>query len=426
MSVRIVLGSQWGDEGKAKVVDYLTRDADVVVRFQGGANAGHTIKVGDLNFIFHLIPAGIIHPDKACVIGNGVVLDPEGLFREIEELADEGISVDGRLYISRNAHLVMPYHKRLEQASEERIGQARIGTTGRGIGPCYLDKVNRSTGIRVGDLLDADVLPDKVREVVRDKNDILTRVYGVDALDPNEIAEQYVAYGEKIAPFVTDTSVYLNEAIDNGKGILFEGSQGTLLDVDHGTYPYVTSSNTTAGGVCTGSGIGPTKIDEIVGVAKAYTTRVGNGPFPTELNDSTGERIREVGQEYGATTGRPRRCGWFDAVIVRFSVRINGLTSIAVTRMDIMDHLDELEICTHYLYKGERLDHFPGDNRVLEACEPVYETLPGWRSSTSGIRDWDGLPDNAKRYLNRVSELVRTPISLVSVGPDRDETIVVN
>ena len=426
MSVRAVLGAQWGDEGKAKVVDYLTGDADVVVRFQGGANAGHTIKVGDLEFIFHLIPAGIIHPDKTCVIGNGVVLDPAAMFLEIEDLKARGISIEGRLFISRNAHLVMPYHKLLEQASEERIGEGRIGTTGRGIGPCYRDKVNRSTGIRVGDLLDADILPDRIRANVREKNEILEKIYGTEGLDEARTLEEYVAFGERMAPYVADTSVYLNDAIDSGKNILFEGSQGTLLDIDHGTYPYVTSSNTTAGGICTGSGIGPTKITEIVGVIKAYTTRVGNGPFPTELAGEMGERIREIGQEFGATTGRPRRCGWLDTVIVRYSARINGLSSLAITRLDILDELDEIKICTHYLHNGVRIENFPGSLEILDACEPVYETFPGWKVPTSGIRRWGDLPENATRYLLRISELTRTPISIVSVGPDREETIIVD
>ncbi len=426
MSVRIVLGAQWGDEGKAKVVDYLTRDADIVVRYQGGANAGHTIKAGDLEFIFHLIPAGIVRPDKTCVIGNGVVLDPAALFQEIDDLKARGIAIEDRLFISPNTHLVFPYHICLEQASEEKIGEGRIGTTLRGIGPAYADKINRSTGIRIGDLLDPDVLPAKIRANVREKNEILTKLYGGDPLDEIPILEAYIAYGERIAPFVTNTSVYLNDAIEAGKRVLFEGSQGTLLDIDHGTYPYVTSSNTTAGGACTGAGVGPTVIDEVVGVAKAYTTRVGNGPFPTELTGETGDRIREIGQEYGATTGRLRRCGWFDAVIVRMAARINGLSSLAVTRLDILDGLEEINICTHYTCKGSRVDHFPVDLKVLEGCEPTYETLPGWQTPTSAIRAWDDLPDNAKYYLDRIVELTRTPISLVSVGPDRDETIVVD
>ena len=426
MSVRVVLGAQWGDEGKAKVVDYMTADSDVVVRFQGGANAGHTIKAGDLEFVFHLIPAGIVHPDKTCVIGNGVVMDPEALFLEVEELESKGVSIANRLFVSPNTHLVMPYHKRVEEASEERDGAGAIGTTLRGIGPCYQDKVNRSSGIRVGDLFDADALPAKVRENVRQKNEILESVYGQDGLDPTPIIEAYTAFGERLAPFVTDTSVYLNDMIDSGKDVLFEGSQGTLLDIDHGTYPFVTSSNTTAGGACTGAGIGPTRISEVVGVVKAYTTRVGNGPFPTELTGAMGDRIREIGHEYGATTGRPRRCGWLDAVILRFAARVNGLSGIAVTRLDILDPLEEIRICTHYTCRGKRLEHFPSDVKVLAECEPVYETMAGWRTPTSDARRMEELPDNARRYLDRIQELSRTPIAMVSVGPDRKETIVVD
>ncbi len=426
MSVRVVLGAQWGDEGKAKVVDYMTADSDVVVRYQGGANAGHTIKAGDLEFVFHLIPAGIVHPDKTCVIGNGVVMDPEALFQEVEELESKGVSIENRLFVSPNTHLVMPYHKRVEQASEATVGSGAIGTTLRGIGPCYQDKVNRSSGIRVGDLSDTDALPDKVRENVRQKNEILKNVYGQDGLDATPIIEAYIAFGERLAPFVTDTSVYLNDMIDEGKDVLFEGSQGTLLDIDHGTYPFVTSSNTTAGGACTGAGIGPTRISEVIGVVKAYTTRVGNGPFPTELTGAMGDRIRKIGHEYGATTGRPRRCGWLDAVILRFAARVNGLSGIAVTRLDILDPLEEIRICTHYIYRGARLKHFPSDVKVLAECQPVYETLPGWRAPTSDVRRWEDLPENARRYLDRIQELSRTPIAMVSVGPDRKETIVVD
>lgn len=426
MAVRIVLGAQWGDEGKAKIVDYLTTDSDVVVRYQGGANAGHTIKAGDLEFVFHLIPAGIVHQEKSCVIGNGVVLDPTALFQEVDDLESRGISVDGRLFVSDRAHLVLPYHKRLEAANEKKIGDSAIGTTLRGIGPTYQDKINRSTGIRVGDLLDSELLPEKIRANVRAKNEILERVYGVEGLEEVPLIEEYMALGERLKPFITDTSVYLNEAIEAGKNVLFEGSQGTLLDIDHGSYPYVTSSNTTAGGACTGSGIGPTCVDEVVGVVKAYTTRVGNGPFPTELNDEMGQRIRDMGHEYGATTGRPRRCGWLDLVIVRMAKRINGLSSMAVTRVDILDELEEIKICTHYERNGNRVDHFPGDLNVLAECTPVYETLPGWQTPTTHIRAYRDLPENTRRYLERVSELSKTPISIVSVGPDRDETIVVD
>jgi len=429
MSVRIVLGAQWGDEGKAKVVDYLTRDADVVVRFQGGANAGHTIVVGDLKFVFHLIPAGIVHPDKTCVVGNGVVLDPKAMFKEVDELEEKGISTEGRLFVSERTHVVMPYHMRLEQASEEKVGDGAIGTTMRGIGPAYYDKMNRVTGIRVLDLINSDVLADRIRVNVREKNEILTKVYGVAPVEEGPMIEEYVAWGERIRPYVTDTSVYLNQAIDEGRGILFEGSQGTLLDIDHGTYPYVTSSNTTAGGACTGSGIGPTRIDEVVGVVKAYTTRVGNGPFPTEIPGELGDRIRNAGgpghQEFGATTGRPRRCGWLDTVILRLSARINGLSSLAITRLDILDELEEIKVCTHYEVDGETMEHFPTDLGLLDQCVPVYETFPGWLTSTSEARTVEDLPSSARRYIERVVELTRTPVSLISVGADREETIEV-
>jgi adenylosuccinate synthase len=428
MSVRIVLGAQWGDEGKAKVVDYLTAEADVVVRYQGGANAGHTIKVGPLKFVFHLIPAGIVHPAKACVIGNGVVLDPKAMFAEVDELQSHGIATEGRLFVSERTHIVLPYHRRIEQASEEKIGNGAIGTTMRGIGPAYYDKINRSTGIRVMDLVNPDALGPKIRANIREKNEILTKVYGCPPVEEGPLVEEFAAWGERLRPYVLDTSVYLNEAIDAGKRLLFEGSQGTLLDIDHGTYPYVTSSNTTAGGACTGSGIGPTRIDDVVGVVKAYTTRVGNGPFPTEITGELGDLIRNAGgpgeQEYGATTGRPRRCGWLDAVILRMSARVNGLSSIAVTRLDILDQMPELKICTHYLRAGREIRHFPADLEVLEACEPVYETLPGWMASTRQARAWKDLPAPARRYLERISELSGVRISMVSVGADRDETIV--
>ena len=424
MAVRIVLGAQWGDEGKAKVVDYLTNDSDIVVRFQGGANAGHTIKAGDLEFVFHLIPAGIVHEDKMCVVGNGVVMDPAVLFDEIDELNEKGITTEGRLFISERTHLVLPYHKQLEQASEEKIGEDAIGTTLRGIGPSYYDKINRSTGIRVLDVIDPDILPARIRAILREKNEILTKVYGHEPLEEAPLIEEYISYGERLKPYVLDTSVYLNEAIDQGKSILFEGSQGTLLDVDHGTYPYVTSSNTTAGGACTGAGIGPTRISEVVGVVKAYTTRVGNGPFPTELTDEMGDRMRNIAHEYGATTGRPRRCGWLDLVIVKMAARVNGLSSVAVTRLDILDELEEIKVCTHYTCNGRKVEHFPADLNELEACEPVYETFPGWQSPTSGVRSYIDLPENARAYLDRIVELTSIPISLVSVGPDREETII--
>jgi adenylosuccinate synthase len=423
MPTTIVLGAQWGDEGKAKVVDYLTFKADVVVRYQGGANAGHTVKVGDSQFVFHLIPSGIMHPGKICMVGNGVVLDPEAALAEIDELAARGISCSGRLFISDSAHVVMPYHKVLDRAGEESQGSERIGTTGRGIGPCYRDKVERSHGIRVMDLLDPELLRDRAGAAVTAKNELLTRIYHQEPLDPAPIIAAYTGYGERLREFVADTALLLYRAIEDGKDVLFEGAQGTLLDVDHGTYPFVTSSNTTAGGACTGSGIGPTRIDAVVGVTKAYTTRVGNGPFPTELTGPEGERLRELGHEYGATTGRPRRCGWFDALPVRRASRVNGLTSLAITRLDVLDTLERLKVCVGYRHGDTVLEEFPTNPRVLGACTPIFEEVEGWLRSTHEARRLADLPAAARRYLDRIAELSRAPVSLVSVGPERDATI---
>ena len=423
MPTTIVLGAQWGDEGKAKVVDYLTERADVVVRYQGGANAGHTVKVGSDQFVFHLVPSGIMHPDKVCMVGNGVVLDPEAVLAEIDALAARGISCAGRLFISESAHVVMPYHQALDRAGEESVGATRIGTTGRGIGPCYRDKVERTHGIRVMDLLDAEELRQRLPVVVAAKNEILTKIYGQPGLDPQPIIDAYVGYGQRLAQYVADTSVLLSQAIEAGREVLFEGAQGTLLDVDHGTYPFVTSSNTTAGGACTGSGIGPTRIDAVVGVTKAYTTRVGNGPFPTELLGPEGDRLRELGHEYGATTGRPRRCGWIDALPVRRSARINGLTSLAITRLDVLDSLPRLQVCVGYRFGQQTLEEFPANPRVLAACTPVLEELPGWQQPTTGAWRLSDLPAAARRYVERLSSLSRTPVSLVSVGPERAATI---
>ena len=423
MPAKIVLGTQWGDEGKAKVVDYLTLEADVVVRFQGGANAGHTVKVEGTTFVFHMIPAGIMHPGKTCVVGNGVALDPEALLTEVDELAEEGISTEGRLFISQSAHVVMPYHKALEKASEERAGDVTIGTTLRGIGPCYRDKVERSHGIRVMDLLHAEHLAEKLKMALRAKNEILTGIYQQEPLSDREIIDTYLAYAERLRPYVADASVVVNQALDQQKTVLFEGAQGTLLDVDHGTYPYVTSSNTTAGGACSGTGVGPTRIDEVIGVAKAYTTRVGNGPFPTELLGEAGEHLRDLGHEYGATTGRPRRCGWFDAPMLRYSRRVNGLTSIALTRLDVLDTMERVRVCTGYQHGDARVQDFPPDPRLLAECTPIYEELDGWCCDTTKGRRFVDLPDNARNYIDRISELSGVPVSLVSVGPERESTI---
>ncbi len=424
MSVKIVVGSQWGDEAKAKIVDFLAVDADYVVRFQGGANAGHTVKVEGNEFIFHLIPSGIMYPEKICVIGNGVVLDPTALMDEIAELRERGIDVDGRLFISQKAHLVMPYHKLLDQAAERHKGKNSIGTTGRGIGPAYRDKAAR-VGIRIVDLLDRDVFIGKLRHNVREANDVLTKIYGYEPLNLDEIAEAFLEFDRKIDPYVKDITLLLYDGAKAGKNILFEGAQGALLDIDHGTYPYVTSSNTIAGAACIGTGVGPTLIDEVIGVMKAYTTRVGNGPFPTEFDDEFAQMIRDVGGEYGATTGRPRRCGWFDGVIGRYSARINGLSSLAVTKLDVLDALPEVKICTGYRYGKRILDNFPADIDVLGSVEPVYETHPGWMRPTRDIRRLDDLPANAQSYLARISEIVETPIKYISIGSDREQTIIV-
>lgn len=424
MSVKVVVGSQWGDEGKAKIIDYLTREADIVVRFQGGANAGHTVVAGDQEFVFHLVPSGIMHPGKTCVIGNGVVVDPAALIQEMDDLRAKEISVVGRLFISDRAHVVMPYHKVLDRAREEHKGKNRIGTTGRGIGPCYQDKVGRA-GIRIGDLVNVDRIRARLVDHIRENNTLLSKVYDQDPLDEDQVVEECRRFGVHLRPFVADTSMLLNRAVDEGKAVLFEGAQGTLLDIDHGSYPFVTSSNTSAGGACTGAGIGPTKIDEVIGVAKVYTTRVGNGPLPTEFDPAFGERMRVQWGEYGATTGRGRRCGWFDAVVVRTAARINGLSSLALTRLDSLDELEKMLVCVAYRCDGERLDYVPADADRLASCEPVYEEIPGWRTSTAEVRRSEDLPERAQYYVNRIRELTATPVCLISVGRDREQTICV-
>jgi adenylosuccinate synthase len=423
MAVQIIVGAQWGDEGKGKIVDMLAEGVDIVARYQGGANAGHTVCIGDKEFILHLIPSGIFHPHITCIIGNGVVIDPLALMSEIGQLASAGIQIGGRLLISHNAHLIMPYHKLLDTIREQMPN--KIGTTGRGIGPAYIDKFMR-VGIRIVDLLDRDVLARKLKANIEEKNQILTKVYGETKLDVDAIIAEYQEFDKKIDGYVTDTSAFLNHAIREGKKIIAEGAQGALLDVDHGTYPFVTSSNPTAGGACTGLGIPPTAVDSIIGVVKAYSTRVGNGPFPTELQDATGERLRNLGHEFGATTGRPRRCGWFDAVSLRYSVQVNGIENIAITKLDVLDDFDEIKICIGYEYDGKRLKTFPTDVQTLERARPVYETLQGWKSSLSGATRHDNLPVNARRYIDTLSRLINVPVSLVSVGPRRDQTIVLS
>ena len=423
MSAFIVLGAQWGDEGKGKMTDYLAEEADVVVRFQGGNNAGHTVEVGDRQYKLHLIPSGILYDNKLNVIGNGVVVDPKALFEEIGYLENEGVKVTPeKLIISDRAHLIMPYHRVLDVLKEKARGKNDIGTTGKGIGPCYTDKFERC-GIRVCDLLHEEVFEEKLRENVKMKNDYITKVLGGEALDVEEILSQYKEYANKIRPFVKDTSVSVYDSIKENKRVLFEGAQGMLLDVDHGTYPYVTSSNTTAGGVSSGVGVGPNMITNAVGITKAYTTRVGKGPFPTELEDKTGEWIREKGHEYGVTTGRSRRCGWLDLVIVKSAVRVSGLTSLAVTKIDTLAGLDKLMVCVGYKFNGEVIDYFPASLEDLANCEPVYEEFDGWDDSVADARSYDELPENAKKYLERIAEFTGTKISIVSVGPKRDQTM---
>jgi adenylosuccinate synthase len=422
MPNRVVVGAQWGDEGKAKIVDFLTEEADMVIRFQGGANAGHTVEVGDQKFVLHLIPAGIMHQGKQCLIGNGVVLDPAQLLHEIDEVRGKGFDIEGRLWIAENAQVVLPYHKVLDQLKEKAAGKAAIGTTGRGIGPAYYDKANRS-GVRVGDLLEEGQLRERVKAMGALHNDIITKVFGGEAVPADAVFEEYRALGRKMAPYVADTVALANQALKQGKRLLFEGAQGTILDVDHGTYPFVTSSNTVSAAACVGSGVGPTAIHQVLGVVKAYTTRVGNGPFPTEIEGDIGKELRRIGNEYGATTGRERRCGWFDAVLVRRAAMVNGLTHLAITKMDVMDSFEEIKVCSAYEVDGKRTDQFPAQLSRLAKVKPVWETLPGWKTPTAGITDWEALPENARRYLARLSELLDVPIGLVSLGPKRHQTI---
>ncbi|ACX53209.1 adenylosuccinate synthetase [Ammonifex degensii KC4] len=421
MATVALVGVQWGDEGKGKVTDFLAARADLVVRYQGGNNAGHTVVVGEEEFRLHLLPSGILYPDKTCIIGNGVVIDPAVLFNEIEVLTRRGVTL-AKLLVSERAHLILPYHRLLDAAEEERRGKGCLGTTRRGIGPAYTDKAAR-TGLRVIDLLGED-FPQLLAENIAYKNAILRNVYGKEGLSYEEVYREYQAYAEKLRPYVADTSLVINRAIAEGKHVLFEGAQGTLLDLDHGTYPFVTSSYPTAGGVCIGAGVGPRAIDYVVGVAKAYTTRVGEGPFPTELPGELGEEIRKRGREFGTTTGRPRRCGWFDAVIVRYAARVNGLTHLCITKLDVLTGLPTLKICYGYRYKEEELREFPASLEVLRSCQPLYEELPGWTEDISGARRLEDLPVNARRYLERIEELTGVPVALVGVGVRREQMIV--
>jgi len=423
MSNIVIVGTQWGDEGKGKIVDLLAEYADIVVRFQGGNNAGHTMVVNGKKFVFHLIPSGILQK-KTCIIGNGVVVDPEVLLEELDRLNEKGIHVGpDELQISEKAHVIMPYHKAIDHAREKKKGDKKIGTTGRGIGPSYEDKATRR-GIRFIDLIDPDVFREKVNANLEEKNFYLENYLSSETLNPEKIIEQYNKVAKRLESHITNISVVINRAIKEGKKILFEGAQGTHLDIDHGTYPYVTSSNTIAGNACCGAGIGPKEITCVLGIAKAYTTRVGRGPFPTELFDEIGDSIQKKGSEFGATTGRKRRCGWLDTVLLKNAVYLNGLTGLVITKLDILDDLESIKICTGYEYKGEVINDFPASLKILAECKPIYETLPGWLEDITNIREMEDLPQNTKNYLNRISEMTETPIHIVSVGPARDETIV--
>ena len=419
----VVIGAQWGDEGKGKITDLLSKSADVVVRYQGGVNAGHTVVVNNQTFKLHLIPSGILYPETECIIGSGTVIDPEVLIKELDQLESLGVSTQN-LLLSETAHVTMPYHRLIDQAAEEQRGQYKIGTTGRGIGPTYADKSER-TGIRVLDLMDSEGLTKQLRWAINYKNVILEKLYDLSPLDPEVIIEQYLAYAKRLRPHVVDSSLKIYEAIQGRRNILFEGAQGTLLDLDHGTYPYVTSSNPVAGGACVGGGVGPTMIDRVIGVAKAYTTRVGEGPFPTELHGETGEALCDRGLEFGTTTGRRRRCGWFDAVIGRYAVRINGLDCLAITKLDVLDQLEEMQVCVAYEIDGVKCQDFPSNARQFSRCRPIYQTLPGWKQPTDHCRTLEDLPQQALDYLKFLAELMEVPISIVSLGASRDQTIIV-
>ncbi|KKB37444.1 adenylosuccinate synthase [Bacillus thermotolerans] len=423
MSSVVVVGTQWGDEGKGKITDFLSENAEVVARYQGGNNAGHTIKFNGVTYKLHLIPSGIFYKDKICVIGNGMVVDPKALVEELKYLHDRNVSTDN-LRISNRAHVILPYHLKIDEVEEERKGDNKIGTTKKGIGPAYMDKAAR-IGIRVADLLDREAFEQKLSRNLEEKNRLLERFYETEGFKLEDILDEYYEYGQQIKDYVCDTSVVLNDALDEGRRVLFEGAQGVMLDIDQGTYPFVTSSNPVAGGVTIGSGVGPTKINHVVGVSKAYTTRVGDGPFPTELKDEIGNQIREVGREYGTTTGRARRVGWFDSVVVRHARRVSGLTDLSLNSIDVLTGIETLKICTAYRYKGEVIEEFPANLNILAECEPVYEELPGWTEDITGCKSLSELPENARHYLERVSQLTGIPLSVFSVGPDRSQTNIV-
>ena len=423
MGATVLVGSQWGDEGKGKIVDLISKGFEIVVRYQGGANAGHTVEIGDKKYILHLIPAGILRENIICVIGNGVVIDPTALLEEIELLKQNNIKVDGRLFISHNAHLIMPYHKLLDSINES--GNNKIGTTGRGIGPCYIDKYARK-GIRIVDLLNRTELEKKIRTNLKEKNEILQKIHRHAGLDVDAIVKEYLEFDLAIDKYIKDAPAFLNQAMDEGKSVLLEGAQGTFLDIDHGTYPYVTSSSPTSGGACTGSGIPPTRIDNVIGIVKAYTTRVGNGPFPTELLDDDGEKLRKIGVEFGATTGRPRRCGWFDAFLVSYSKMINGITSVALTKLDVLSGFNQIKVCVGYELNGKKLKTFPTNVDRLSIVTPVYVTLDGWNTDITNCERYEDLPAKTKDYLDFISRQSGIKIDIVSVGPKRKQTFYVD
>jgi adenylosuccinate synthase len=423
MPVDVVVGAQWGDEGKGKIVDVLSENVDIVARYQGGPNAGHTVVLGEKEYVFHMLPAGILHENVICVIGNGAVIDPAALMDEIRQITTLGISIKGRLLISHSAHLIMPYHKLLDKLSEQ--GENKIGTTGRGIGPAYIDKFMR-IGIKIVDLLDREILSSKLKRNIEQKNLLLQKVYAAQELDVDQIIQEYREFDEQIDEYVTDTAWYLNSALREGKKILAEGAQGSLLDVDHGTYPFVTSSNPTSGGACIGLGIPPTAIRSVIGVVKAYATRVGQGPFPTEMSAEMNVHLREKGGEYGATTGRPRRCGWFDAVSTRYAAMVNGIDRICITKLDILSGFDEIKVCVGYEYNGKSLKTFPTDISSLKKIRPVYESFAGWMTPIADVASYDALPANARKYLETISELTGTQLWIVSLGARRDKTIILD
>ncbi len=424
MPTVVVVGLQWGDEGKGKITDFLAGQAGMVVRYQGGNNAGHTVVVGEEEFKLHLVPSGVLYPGTLCVLGNGVVINPGVLLKELDELKKRGIDTSG-IRISDRAHVIMPYHPVMDALNETGRTIGKIGTTGRGFGPAYIDKYARYDAVRMVDLLDRDLFDEKLSEIIIQKNQILDRVYGHAGFDPQAIREEYLKYAEILRPMVTDTSVLINQAIAGGRKVLFEGAQGTLLDVDHGTFPFVSSSSPAAGGACSGAGIGPTKIDKVIGVLKAYSTRVGGGPFPTELPDDMVSKLRDGrGREYGVTTGRPRRCGWFDGVIAGYSVRINGADALVVMKLDVLDQMETIKVCTGYRYRNGIIKDFPASLKVLAECVPVYEEMPGWLEDTTQAKTWESLPVKARDYLNRIADLAGAPIAMVSVGWRRNETIM--